>query len=113
MNKQRALTMPERLLAPCTNKGKEVSLESSGSKTGTEDQDREKNPGQMGTGSVTGANGMLSTVCGHPKVGNRSRVTTVWARKWSAQSEESRFQNGNSGISQERGHSPRRRARWR
>ena len=80
MNKQWPLMTPKRLLAPFTNKRKEVSSESSGSETRTEDQDRERNLGQMGTGSATGANGTCSTVCGHLKVDDKSPVTTVRAK---------------------------------
>jgi len=78
--------MPEKLLMPFTDKGKSVSLDFPGIDTGTENRDREKNPGPTGTGSATGAKGTCSIVCGHLKADDKSPVTIVWARKWSAQS---------------------------
>jgi len=48
-NKQRALTTPEKLLAPLTDKEKQVSLDLSRMDTGTENRDSRKNPGPMGT----------------------------------------------------------------
>ena len=57
---------------------------------------------------------MCSTACGHLKASNRKAVTTVWPKRWPAQSEEFRFPTGNGGISlEQRGHSQRRRAGWR
>ena len=101
---------PERLLAPFTDKRKEVSSEASGSETGTEDQDRERNLGQRGTGLATGANGTCNTVCGHPKVDDKSPVTTVGAKKWSVPSVEFGFPTGNGRTSQlERGSGQERR----
>src|SRR5882724_11571107 len=38
----------------------------------------------MVTGSVTSANGMCSTACGHPKADGRSCATTACCRKWCA-----------------------------
>ena len=62
---------------------------------------------------MTGVSGTHSTACGHLKASVKNLVTTVWARRWSAQLEEFGFPNGNSRIDQKRGHGPRRRARGR
>jgi len=105
--------MPEKLMAPFTDKGKQVSFKFSGDETGTEICNRRNSLGPMGTGYATSVSGTHSTACGHPKAFGRKAVTTVQARRWSAQLEEFRFPSRNSGIGQERGRSPRRRAGWR
>src|SRR5882724_3155537 len=103
--------MPEKLLMPFTNKGKFISLDFPEIDTRTENQDSEKNLGPTGTGSATSANGTHSIACGHLNVAVKNPVTTVQARKWSAQLEESRFPNGNSGSWWRRG-GPGRRVGW-
>ena len=44
---------------------------------------------------MTGANGMHSTACGHPKADDKSPATTVKARKWSVQLVEFGFPTRN------------------
>jgi len=65
--------MPEKLLVPFNDKGKQVSVCFSFEVvTGTEIQNRKNSPGPMGTGSVTSVSGTGSIACGHQKVSIRS-----------------------------------------
>src|SRR5882724_3008091 len=99
---------------PFTDKGKLVSPSFFRFDTGTENQDSEKNPGPMGTGSATSANSTCSIAYGHQKADNKSPVTTAHRKKWCVLSLVFGSPTRNSGIGQEeRGHSPRRGAGWR
>ena len=91
--------MPEKLLVPFTNKGKQVSSNFSGSETGTEIHNRRNGLGPTGTGFVTSASIMLSTACGLLKASDKSCVTIAWHRRWCALSEAYGFPTGNGGIS--------------
>ena len=72
---------PEPLLAPFTDKGKEVSL-------GfclelipeLKTNNRWNNSGPTGTGFVTGAAGIGHTACGHLKVSAKRAVTIAWLK---------------------------------
>ena len=63
---------------------------------------------------MTGVSSMCSTACGCQKLSGRKAATTVWARRWSAQFEESGSPTRNHRIGQEeRGCSLKRKARLR
>ena len=98
--------MLEKLLAPFTNKGKQVSLEFSEDETGTEICNRKNGRGPTGTGFATDVRDTCSTACGCQKGCIKNPVTTVQPRRWSAPSPGFGFPTGNGGISQERGCTP-------
>jgi len=60
---------PEPLLAPFTDKVKEVSFFFLGICSGTETRNRRSNPGPMGSSPATGANGTGHTVSVWPPEG--------------------------------------------
>src|SRR5882724_1091306 len=104
---------PEPLLAPFTEKGKEVSSSIlSRVDTGTENRKQVEQPGTNGEGPVTGAFGTGLTASGDRKVFARNPVTNVRHRRLSAQSPGCEFPIGNGGIAQEpKDHGPGRKAR--
>jgi len=100
----------EPLLAPFTNKGKEVSL-------GfclelileLKTENRWNNSGPTGTGLVTGATGIGHTACGCLKVFAKKVAINVRAKRSSALSMGSGFRNGSGGNAQ-KDHGPGRKA---
>src|SRR5882724_11927878 len=78
--------MPEKLLVPFTNKGKQVSLKLSGNETGTEIHNRRNTQGPMGTRFATSANDTTRIASGHQKGSAKNHVTIAQHRKSSAPS---------------------------
>src|SRR5882724_2032077 len=107
--------MPELLLAPFTDKGKEVSagVHLSFDK-GTEIRNRWTSPGPMGISPAIGADGIGCTVSGRLRVCARKVVTIVWVKNSCAPLMAFGFRIGNGGIGQEqRGRGCGRRVGWR
>ena len=69
---------PEPLLAPFTDKGKEVSNLFLSVCSGTENQNRKSTPGPTWIGPVTGSNSTGYTVSGHLRVYARRAATSAW-----------------------------------
>ena len=102
---------PEPLLAPFTEKGKEVSSRIlSGIDTGTENRNRWSNLGPMGSGPATSAIGTGPTASGHWKVFARSPATNVRHRRLCAWSQGCGSPIGNNRTAQEpKDHGPGRK----
>ena len=93
---------PEPLLAPFTNKGKEVSAWVHLSfDNGTEIRNRWTSPGPMGISPAIGADGIGCTVSGRLRVCARKVVTIVRVKNSCAPFMALGFQIRNGGISQE------------
>ena len=92
--------MPEPLLVPFTDKGKEVSPVFLGVCSRTENWNRKSSPGPMGISPVNSANGTGCTASGCLRVYARRAATTVQLKKSSAWSRVSGSQTGSRGISQ-------------
>jgi len=101
------------LLAPFTNKGKEVSL-------GfclelileLKTENRWNNLGPTGTGFVTGAAGIGHVACGHWKGSVKRAATIAQLKSWFAPSTGTGCPSGNGGIDQ-RDCGPGRRVGWK
>src|SRR5882724_4968707 len=106
--------IPEPLLVPFTDKGKEVSTLFLGICSGTENWNRRSNLGPMGNSPATGANGTSHTASGHLKAYARRAVINAQLKKLVAQSTASRFRTGTRGTSQkQRGRGHRRGVGWK
>jgi len=112
LNNKWAITMPEKLLMPFTDKGNQVSLKFSGSETKIEIHNRKNSCGPTGTMFVTSVSGMGHIASGHQKGCTRSHVTTVWSKKWCAPSPGFRCPSRNAG-NQWRREGLGKRVRWK
>ena len=93
--------MPEPLLSPFMDKGKEVSLFFLSICSGTENWNRRSNLGPMGSGPVIGANGTGHTVFGRLRAYIRRAAINAQLKRSYAQSTVSRYQTRSGGIGQE------------
>ena len=106
---------PEPLLAPFTDRGKEVSTGIvPGFDTGTNTENRWTIQGPTGIGPATSASGIGCIASGRLGVCTRRAATSARLRRAPAQLLESRSQTGSSGIGQRLGdRGAGRKARWR